>query len=168
MSTPTTTTTFRCTASCIPSDSPIPAFCTDDEEHPIDGMHHTADRSWLGTAPTSPVTDENVEDMIGAAESGITYWAHRPSQRSIKAHPEAICHLADDDGTYHLTADAIRRAYFELLLDFNQQLVNCTIHGYFLHSWADRTRDGIDAGHIDADAGDVLLQVAAFSKVIYG
>lgn len=113
------------------------------------------------------VTDQNIEDMISAAECGITYWAHRSDRTAIAAHPDALCHFADGEDSYHLTAEQIREAYFALL-DFNQQHINGQIHNYFIHSWLDRDNDGIDAGHIDADAGDCLLQVAAFGKVVYG
>lgn len=128
------------------------------------------------------ITDENVQDIIDTASyGGITYWAMEPSEEEFAGLPEGkeytIVEGWDDtafggdrevDSVNYLSKDDVRLAYAKLL-DPGQDYVNSEIHGYILDSWRDRTdEDGIDAGHIDADAADVIVQVAIFDEVRYG
>jgi hypothetical protein len=118
------------------------------------------------------ITDENVQDIIDtAAYGGITYWAIEPSQTDFADAPEdAVATIKDgEDGkVYYLTAEQIRKAYRALLKN-EPRLVGPEVHGYIKDSWTDRTpEDGIDAGHIDADAADVIVQVACFGEIVYG
>ncbi|MEU9126602.1 hypothetical protein AB0D08_00555 [Kitasatospora sp. NPDC048540] len=121
---------------------------------------------------TSTLTDENVADIIEiAAYGGITYWAEQPTKADFESAPEgtaATIREQEDGKVHYLTAQKIREAY-EALLQVDQPYVNRRIHGYILQSWVDRgDLDGIDASHIDADAADVIIQVAAFGDVVYG
>jgi len=128
------------------------------------------------------ITDENVQDIIDTASyGGITYWAMEPSEEEFAGLPEGkeytIVEGWDDtafggdrevDSVNYLSKDDVRLAYAKLL-DPGQDYVNSEIHGYILDSWRDRTdEDGIDAGHIDAGAADVIVQVAIFDEVRYG
>jgi hypothetical protein len=123
---------------------------------------------------TDALTDENVQDIIDTASyGGITYWAGQPTDAEFDAKPEdkawTIVEVDDFERTAHYLDAAQIRQSFEKLLDFNQELVNQQIHGYLLSAWMDRTdKDGIDTGHIDADAADVIVQVACFGEVVYG
>ncbi|WJN63481.1 hypothetical protein [Streptomyces phage phiScoe56] len=122
------------------------------------------------------VTDENVQDIIDtAAYGGITYWAGEPTREDFDALPEGKEYTIREEGddpddavVHYLSKDQVRRAYAKLL-DPGQEYVNRTIHGYILDSWRNRTdEDGIDCGDIDADAADVIVQVALFDEVRYG
>lgn len=119
------------------------------------------------------VTDENVDDMMDAAGYGTTYWAAspRPEDHSPDAAFTIVLSAEESDSgereVYHLGRDDVRVAYGKLL-DLDQQYVNRTIHGYFIDSWRERDEDGIDAGYIDSNAADVLVQVACFDQVVYG
>lgn len=131
------------------------------------------------------ITDQNVQDIIDIArEGGINYWAISPNDEEFAGLPEGKEHTIvegsephpifpfDDvrevDAVHYLSKDDIRLAYTKLL-DPGQEYVNGELHGYILDSWRDRTeKDGIDAGHIDASAADVIVQVACFDEVRYG
>ncbi len=121
------------------------------------------------------LTDQNAEDIIDTASyGGITYWATQPTAADFASRPEGKTwtivdgYDEDDRQVFHLDADDVRRAYSRLL-DLDQRFVNRTIHGYIVDSYRDRTvEDGIDCGHIDADAADVIVQLACFGEVVYG
>ncbi|WJN63402.1 hypothetical protein [Streptomyces phage phiScoe55] len=137
----------------------------------------------MSTKVANTVTDENVQDIIDTASyGGITYWATQPTQAEFDALPEGKDYTIVEgveeppflggertvEGVHYLSKDDVRDAYAKLL-DLDQRFVNREIHGYILDSWRDRTeRDGIDAGHIDATAADVIVQIAIFGEVIYG
>ncbi|WMI33393.1 hypothetical protein SEA_PROVOLONE_73 [Streptomyces phage Provolone] len=136
----------------------------------------------MSTKVANTVTDENVQDIIDTASyGGITYWALEPTEAEFAGLPEGKTYTIVEgedgswlggerevEGVHYLSRDDIRNAYAKLL-DLDQRFVNREIHGYILDSWRDRTeRDGIDAGHIDAGAADVIVQVAIFGEVIYG
>jgi len=125
----------------------------------------------------SILTDENVDDIIETAQyGGITYWcvevpAHE-REMAFAANPDAAMVFRaedydDEDSTFVVTKEDIRKAYFALL-DLGQKHVNREIHGYFIDSWRDRDENGPDMGHIDADAADCIVQIAAFGEVVYG
>ncbi|MFF3249708.1 hypothetical protein ACFYWP_01545 [Actinacidiphila glaucinigra] len=133
----------------------------------------------------SRITDQNVQDIIDtAAAGGITYWATEPTDEEFAGLPEgkeytivegtaphpifAFDDVREVDSVNYLSKDDVRLAYTKLL-DPGQEYVNRELHGYILDSWRDRTEaDGIDAGHIDAGAADVIVQVACFDEVRYG
>ncbi len=133
----------------------------------------------MTTHPTPAVrdclTDENAQDIIDTASyGGITYWAGQPTQAEFDALPEdKTWTIVDAEGAederqaFYLNADDIREAYSRLL-DIEQPYVNRTIHGYIIDSYRDRDLDGIDCGHIDADAADVIVQLACFGEIVYG
>jgi hypothetical protein len=126
------------------------------------------------------ITDENVQDIIDTASyGGITYWATEPTAEEFAALPEGkeytIVEGVDDfpfggrevEAVHYLSKDEIRAAYAKLL-DPSQEYVGPMVAGYILDSWRDRDEDGIDCGHIDATAADVIVQVAALGEVRYG
>jgi hypothetical protein len=128
------------------------------------------------------ITDQNVQDIIDTASyGGITYWATQPTQAEFDALPEGkdftIVEGVEEppflggertvEAVHYLSKDDIRKAYRKLL-DLDQKLVGREIHGYIIDSWRDRDENGIDAGHIDAGAADVIVQVACFGEIVYG
>ncbi|UFD98007.1 hypothetical protein PQC18_gp69 [Streptomyces phage Pablito] len=128
------------------------------------------------------VTDQVAADIVEiAAYGGITYWATEPNEEEFAGLPEGktwtIVEGIDDtgwggdrevDAVHYLNTDDIREAYTKLL-DLNQQIVGREIHGYIVQSWIDRNeKDGIDAGHIDADAADAIIQIACLDELRYG
>lgn len=126
------------------------------------------------------ITDQNVQDIVDTASyGGITYWATQPTEEEFAGKPTdkeyTIVEGVDDfpfggrevDSVNYLSKDDIRRA-FAKLLDPGQEYVNGEIHGYILDAWRDRTDEGIEAGHIDADAADAIIQIACFDEVRYG
>ncbi|MEU0344215.1 hypothetical protein ABZ092_36045 [Streptomyces bobili] len=127
------------------------------------------------------ITDENVQSIVDTAwYGGITYWATSAEEQESAAKPAdkdyTIVEGVDDwpfgerevDAVHYLSKNDIRLA-FAKLLDPGQEYCNKRIQGYILDAWRDRNEeDGIDAGHIDADAADVIIQVAALDEVRYG
>ncbi|KPC89289.1 hypothetical protein ADL35_02290 [Streptomyces sp. NRRL WC-3753] len=128
------------------------------------------------------ITDENVDNILEIASyGGITYWAIEPTVDEFAGLPEGkaytivegedVCPFfggeREVEKVHYLSRDEIRVAYTKLLDPF-QTYVNDEIAGYVIDSWRDRDEDGIAAGHIDADAADVIVPVAAFGKVVYG
>jgi len=120
--------------------------------------------------------DSTIDDSVETIGYGIAYWAKSaPDDLKAKAFetPGAVSVFMEDEGVGDtdepiiLTYEGIREAFGKLLA-IDQPYVNREIHGYFIDSFRERDDNGIDAGFIDADAGDVLAQVAAFGKVVYG
>lgn len=127
------------------------------------------------------LTDEVAQDIVDTGSGGgITYWATEPNEEEFAGLPEGktwtIVEGIDDypfggrevEGVHYLNADDIREAYAKLL-DPDQRIVGRAIHGYIVESWKDRDeKDGIDAGHIDADAADAITQIACLGELRYG
>lgn len=117
------------------------------------------------------LSDQNITDMLDAAGYGIAYWAARATVDE-EARTYTVLPLEDpvEDKepeqivvTFGQIADA-----FDKLLNNDPKLVGSYVHKYFLYAYADRDSHGIEAGHIDAEAADVLVQVAVFGEVVYG
>jgi hypothetical protein len=109
------------------------------------------------------IPTETLLDMTDTAGYVIGYWAQRATQGadgSYRVQPH-------DGKAINIKASDLRKA-FKALAASDQSFVNERIHGYFKAAVRDADSDGIDAGHIDGDAADCLVQVAAFGKVIYG
>ncbi|AKY03826.1 hypothetical protein AVT29_gp71 [Streptomyces phage Amela] len=119
----------------------------------------------------STITDENAQDIIDtAAYGGITYWAIEPTQKDFADAPEgtaATIRDGEEDQVHYLTLDQVKKAYRKLLKN-EPRIVGPQVHGYIKDSWAERDEDGIDCGYIDADAADVIVQVAIFGEIVYG
>jgi hypothetical protein len=114
------------------------------------------------------LTDQNILDMIVTAGYGIAYWASRATVDEEARTYTVWWYDGDDDPASQIvTFDKIAEA-FDKLITNEPKLVGDWLHKYFLYAYADRDKDGIDAGHIDADAADVLIQVAMFGEVVFG
>lgn len=117
------------------------------------------------------LTDENITDMLDAAGYGIGYWAVRATvdeeARTYTVLPQEDPNEDKDPEPVVLTFDQIAEA-FDKLLNNDPALIGGYVHRYFLYAYADRKAGGIDAGHIDSEAADVLVQVAIWNEVVYG
>lgn len=118
------------------------------------------------------LTDQNITECMDAAGYGIGYWCYRatldPAARTYTVWPEEDPFKEEDNGKpYVITYDELSKAYYRLIAK-DQLLVSHGVHEYFRDSYAERDGSGIDCGYIDAEAGDVWVQVAAFGEVIFG
>lgn len=118
------------------------------------------------------LTDQNITDCMDAAGYGIGYWVRTatldPEARTYTITPHEDPFKSEDDGkSYVITYDELSTAYYKLIA-VDQELVGGDIHDYFMDSYRDRDADGIEGGHIDAAAGDVWVQIAAFGEIIFG
>lgn len=118
------------------------------------------------------VTDKNIDDIMDAAGYGITYWATQPTPEEWAANTGAdylIVEAPDEDErTVHPLSKAQVRAAFHKLRDPRQALVSPQHREPFMDAYKYGDEDGIDAGCIDADAADNLVQVAIFGQLVYG
>ena len=118
--------------------------------------------------------DRHVDDIVDVA--GIGYWAtevpreirERICASYAERHVE-ISYVFGEEGEdiIALTRDDVRLAYGRLL-DLEQTYVGRSIHDYVIDSYRHRDADGIELAEIDSDAGDILVQVAAFDEVVFG
>lgn len=121
---------------------------------------------------TFSISDETVADMLDAAGYGMTYWAK--SMEILTDPARTIIVVEYDENTLEeverrTNFAGIREAFVKLATP-GQQYVGSTVHGYFAAAVTDRDEKTgeIEAGHIDSDAGDCLVQVALFDEVVYG
>ena len=120
------------------------------------------------------VSDETITDMLDAAGYGMTYWATSMDfkARGDNLYIEVTEGEEDDDGKpkVHEATYAKLREAFGKCADPNQDLIGQWVHEYFVNAVKDRDEKTgeIDAGHIDASAGDVWVQIALFGEVVYG
>jgi hypothetical protein len=121
------------------------------------------------------ISDQTMVDMLDAAGYGIGYWArsledtHDAAETVIVVERGDI-HGPDDQDVEHRTNYATLRDAFRKLAAPDQDYVGSTIHGYFWDAVKERDESTgeIDAGHIDSDAADCLVQVALFNEVRFG
>jgi hypothetical protein len=118
------------------------------------------------------LTDQNIADMLDAAGYGIGYWADwatvDEAARTYTVMPHEDPNEDKEPGQIVVTFDQIAEAFNKLLNNEPELLIGSMVHRYFLYAYADRDSNGIDAGHIDAEAADVLVQVALWGEVVYG
>lgn len=115
------------------------------------------------------LTDQNMLDILDTAGYGIAYWASKATVDK-EARTYTVWWYDGDDypASQVVTFDELTEAFNKLLMNDEPRLVGSYVHKYFLYAYADRDVNGIDAGHIDAEAADVLVQVAMFGEVIFG
>lgn len=137
----------------------------------------------MSLAPTKKrlleiLPDEHVKELVNVVDGAIDYWLLPDPDLDKDALPEGavFAGLAVETETETepadkvvITLEQIREAYGKLL-DLDQPWVHDTIHGYIIDSYRHRDKETqlIDLGEIDGDAYDVIMQVAAFGKTIYG
>lgn len=110
------------------------------------------------------ITPQNIVDMMVTAGYGaVDYWALLTQRKGGKW----VVVEQETNRRFILTTDQIRDA-FAKLVDPTQGYCANYIHQYFINAVRDADENGIDTGHIDATAADVLVQVACFDEIVYG
>jgi len=121
--------------------------------------------------PPLKLSKDSLDCIIEMAGYGIAYWAVSATQDD-DARTYTITESAEGNSEVHtLTYDKIEETFWKLADSWQVLSVNNTIRGYFYKAVTDGIEDGkgdIDAGHMDADAADVLMQFACFGELIYG
>jgi hypothetical protein len=118
------------------------------------------------------VTDEQIEDILDAAGYGINYWCigavidSEARTYTVETDPD----LTDDEAPATLTYDKLLETAFRIA--GRQYEVNDGIREYFTEWLEALEADDEDSqwagGFIDADAGDVLIQIAIHGEIVYG
>jgi hypothetical protein len=120
------------------------------------------------------MTDERkqfLNDVITTAvEGGIGYWSQVSDYHwGDEIETTVRVHELDDDGTPDAIGVPITPAKIE---DAIKLILTKDSHGDYIHS---RIRSNIfeasaenDAGDIDADLADIIVQIAMFGKLVYG
>ncbi|WP_353707277.1 hypothetical protein ABRQ22_14840 [Cellulosimicrobium sp. ES-005] len=111
------------------------------------------------------ITDEHVQNIIDIAGYWMTYWAASAPREAWK-EGDAFVFVevgdGDDEVTHHLTGEQIRQAWAEIAAGDHSAISNEILAQF---------AEALDAGEpdlIDAEAADVLVQIAALGKVVYG
>lgn len=121
--------------------------------------------------PPLEISQESLDSIIEMAGYGMAYWAREATQDD-EARTYTI--IEDDDGepaTHVLSYEKIVETFWTIADCWQQLRINGTIRAYFYNAVSEGLQDGkgdIDAGHIDADAADVLMQFACFGEIVYG
>lgn len=120
------------------------------------------------------ISDESLDCLIEMAGYGIAYWASEATQDD-EARTYTIIENEEGENEVHVIPfDKIKEAFWRVanpgakIKGLNQ---NHTVKTYALNAIKDGLEEGngdIDAGHIDADLADIVIQVAAFGEVVYG
>jgi hypothetical protein len=118
------------------------------------------------------ISDEALDSIIEQAGYGIGYWAeaaqadvHTKTYTVYEQEPQ------DDDnkGVYTITFDKLHETYWRIVA--GEFSMGYQVRSYFLKAALDGAAEDngdIDAGHIDSEAADVLVQIAAFGEIVYG
>lgn len=117
------------------------------------------------------LSQEAIDCIIEMAGYGIAYWAVSASDDE-DARTYTIQESEEGDSEIHvLTYDQIVEAFWKIASFTRPKGVGSMVQGYALNAVIDGLRAGdgdVDAGHIDADLADSIIQLACFDKVIYG
>lgn len=124
---------------------------------------------------TITISKDSLDCILEMAGYGIGYWALRATvdqeARTYTIIPDE--HPTDEERTPIVVPfDKIIGAFW-VIADLNTEVKYLPgyVRGYALKAVADGFEDGqgdIDAGHVDSDLADAIIQVAAFGEVVYG
>lgn len=117
----------------------------------------------LGITTKIKVTDSDIDDIMSTAlEGGITYWCGKAevvggylgeyASEQISHSGELKLYDAEDNSVYTLT----KENFLKGLTKYIERHPKVIYDG------------GIDAGNIDAEAADCIIQYAIFDKLVYG
>jgi len=118
------------------------------------------------------IKDETLLDILDTAGYGINYWADAATiDRKAKTYTIHEQEPQDDDGegVYTVTFDKLHETYWRIVA--GEFSMGGQVRSYFVKAALDGAAnddDDIDAGHIDSEAADVLVQIAAFGEIVYG
>lgn len=104
------------------------------------------------------MSKQDFEDVVDIAGYGINYWVKKAVVDTDNLTYTIQYENPDDEGylTATLTNNDLEKAWARII---TEPICAQYIREYFL--------DG-DVGDIDATAGDVLIQIALFGKIVYG
>lgn len=118
------------------------------------------------------ISDEALDCIMEVAGMSIGYWASKATiDREAKTYTVWEQDPQDDEGTgkYVIPFAKIHETFWKLASGeiqtgsmASEYIKNAVIDG------AQEGRGDIDAGHIDGDAADVIIQLAAFGEEVYG
>jgi hypothetical protein len=116
------------------------------------------------------VSDEFLADiLITAVEGGINYWAQVESYTHSRGpeYTRAMLTPADEDPrdwpAKHIVLDTT------VILKGLQRVLNLEVGcGEEVLNWIISGTNNNDAGEIDADAADVIVQAGIFGRLVYG
>lgn len=103
------------------------------------------------------LSPEDWEDVVDTAGYGIAYWVERAVVDSENLTYRIEWFDGDDLNSQIITLADIEKAWGKIVSGHIQ--VNSDIRSYLSSG---------DLGDVDADAADVLIQVALFGEIIYG
>ena len=117
------------------------------------------------------ITDEDIEDIMSSAFTGINYWCSKIRIAEDQAKGENLAeHVAnggtvilwssddDDDTTWHLDKEKLKSGIDRFLENTN----GVGLLGDYVDD-----QGAIDVGRIDAEAADAIVQYALFSDIVF-
>lgn len=117
------------------------------------------------------ISEDSLECILEMAGYGIGYWAVA-AEADDEARTYTITESEESDNKVHvLTYDQIIEAFWRIASGSHVKFLGSTVRGYAFNAVIDGIRNGdgdIDAGHVDSELADAIIQVAAFSEIIYG
>lgn len=110
------------------------------------------------------ITDEHVQNIVDIAGMWMTYWA-RSAEPSDWEDGDAFVFVevgdGDEDEVHHLTAEAIRQTWAEIAAGDHE--MRSDVLDQFAEALSENEPD-----LIDAEAADMLVQIAALGEIRYG
>lgn len=118
------------------------------------------------------VSQESLDCIIEMAGYGIAYWASA-AEYDDEARTYTITESGEGDYAKHVvTYDKIIESFWKVANPGSKvKGLGSMVRGYALEAVVDGTEQGkgdIDAGHVDADLADSIIQIAIFDEVIFG
>lgn len=124
---------------------------------------------------TISVSQDSLDCILEMAGYGIAYWGLSATvdyeARTYTVIPEE--HPTDEERTpIVIPFDKIIGAFWVIASPHEDvKFLPGYVRGYAMKAVADGFEDGqgdIDAGHVDSDLADAIIQVAAFGEVVFG
>lgn len=117
----------------------------------------------MGTRVRNARREEFLSDVvIGAVEGGTGYWAQVVEYRHSDGPARAtLVDLDDDTESYHVTTDVVAHGIYVILSPVFQ--IGDTLRAMIRQASLED-----DAGQLDAEACDVIVQAGLFGRIVYG
>lgn len=117
------------------------------------------------------ISQESFECIVDTIGYSIGYWASSADWDDDRRSVRIIENDEGESAVHILTYEKIHDTFWKIVNPTTPLQMSRVIHNYFVQSVLDGATEGkgdIDAGHIDGDAADVLVQIAVFGKIVYG
>jgi hypothetical protein len=114
------------------------------------------------------ISAETLDDIIDTAGYGIAYWCSAATFDPNAGTYTMVDREDEEEEPYVVTVAKLHETFWRIVA--GEFSMNSQVRGYFLKAVIDGYTEGtdIDAGHIDSEAADVLVQIAAFGKIVFG